>query len=59
MASRFVCADLVLSEQRLLLEREKVTQMENLKKSFAKEREEVVKETKKKQWVSWKEREAE
>ena len=45
-------SDLVLSEQRMLLEHDKQQQIENLKKSFMKEREEVIKETKKKQWVS-------
>ena len=44
-------SELVLSEQRMLLEHERQQQIENLKKSFMKEREEIIKETKKKQWV--------
>ncbi len=35
----------------MLLDHEKQTQIENLKKSFMKDREEAIKETKKKQWV--------
>ena len=44
-------SELVLSEQRMLLDHERQQQIENMKKSFMKEREEIIKETKKKQWV--------
>ena len=48
----FELTELVLAEQRMLLDHEKQTQIENLKKSFMKDREEAIKETKKKQWVT-------